>query len=66
VGDFLRIGSVGLVVSEMHAGGQGEREVLCENDLQYLREDVGAIREDLFLHDEAITAAQEAELATPT
>ena len=57
---------MGLVVSEMHTGGQAERQVLCESDLQYLREDVGAIREDLFLQDEAYTAAQEAEQATPT
>lgn len=59
VGDFLRIGSVGLVVSEMHTG-EGQSMVLSEGDLAYLREDVGEIWDDFFATDEAATAADEA------
>ena len=61
VGDFLRIGSVGVVVSEMHTG-VGEAKVIAESDLLYLREDVGAIKDDLFATEEAATAADEVAL----
>ena len=66
VGDYLRIGSVGLVVSEMHAGGGqgagadgGGPVAIAERDLFYLREDAGELKEDLFAQEEAATAAEE-------
>jgi hypothetical protein len=60
VGDYLRIGSVGLVVSEMHTGRDGAVPVaISERDLYYLREDVGELRDDLFAQEEAATAAEE-------
>lgn len=58
MGDFLRIGSVGLIVSEIHTG-EGEAVSITEKDLYYLREDVGEIRDDLFALEEAATAADE-------
>jgi hypothetical protein len=64
VGDFLRIGSVGLVVSEINTGS-GDVRTITENDLAYLREDVAAIREDLFSKAEAATAAEEAAEKSP-
>lgn len=63
VGDFLRIGSVGVVVSEMHNGKEDAYpDVIDETDLFYLREDVGAIKDDLFNTEEATTAEQETRL----
>lgn len=59
IGDFLRIGSVGLIVSELHIG-EGSAQSITERDLYYLREDAGAIKEDLFALEEAVTAADEA------
>lgn len=69
VGDYLRIGSVGLVVSEMHVGeGGGGAVAISERDLYYLREDAGELKEDLFSLEEAATAAAErgqGQLASP-
>lgn len=60
VGDYLRIGSVGLVVSEMHTGQEGAGPVaIAERDLFYLREDAGELKEDFFAQEEAATAAEE-------
>mmetsp|Transcript_17977 Transcript_17977/g.54985 ORF Transcript_17977/g.54985 Transcript_17977/m.54985 type:complete len:630 (-) Transcript_17977:608-2497(-) len=40
VGDCFRLGSVGLVVSEIHTGGPGGHKIMSESAWEYLRNDL--------------------------
>ncbi|CAM9312135.1 unnamed protein product [Ectocarpus sp. 13 AM-2016] len=44
LGNFLRIGSVGVVVSEIHTGAGGEHKCLSWEELTCLKGDIAAIR----------------------
>ncbi len=58
LGNFLRIGSVGVVVSEIHTGASGEPECLSWEELTCLKGDITAIQKDL-VTNEALTAKEE-------
>ena len=44
LGNFLRIGSVGVVVSEIHTGAGGEHKCLSWEELTCLKGDIAAIQ----------------------
>ncbi|CAM9290338.1 unnamed protein product [Choristocarpus tenellus] len=58
LGNFLRIGSVGVVVSEVHTGAGGEHKCLSWEELTCLKGDIAAIQKDL-VTIEALTAQEE-------
>ncbi|KAG5177672.1 hypothetical protein JKP88DRAFT_202330 [Tribonema minus] len=58
VGSFLRIGSVGVVVSETHTGPGGVHKCLSWEELTCLKGDIAAIQKDLVTL-EALTAQEE-------
>ncbi len=62
LGHFLRIGSVGVVVSEIHTGVPGGSKCLSWEELTRLKGDIAAIQKDL-ASKEALTARQEGSLA---
>ncbi|KAG5191475.1 hypothetical protein JKP88DRAFT_191611 [Tribonema minus] len=61
VGSLLRIGSVGVVVSETHTGPGGEHKCLSWEELTCLKGDIAAIQKDL-VTVEALTAQEEGGL----
>ncbi|CAM9133877.1 unnamed protein product [Discosporangium mesarthrocarpum] len=62
LGNFLRIGSVGVVVSEIHTGPGGEHKCLSWEELTCLKGDISAIQKDL-VTIEALTAQEENAIA---
>ncbi len=58
LGHFLRIGSVGVVVSEIHTGGSDGPQCLSWEELTCLKGDITAIQKDL-VTNEALTAREE-------
>jgi hypothetical protein len=59
LGNFLRIGSVGVVVSEINTGVPGEHKCLSWEELTCLKGDIAAMQKDL-VTVEALTAQEEA------
>lgn len=49
LGNFLRIGSVGVVVSEIHTGAGGEHKCLSWEELTCLKGDIAAIQKVMFM-----------------
>ncbi|CAM9538837.1 unnamed protein product, partial [Chrysoparadoxa australica] len=58
LGNFLRIGSVGVVVSEIHTGVGGQHMCLSWEELTCLKGDIAAMQKDL-VTIEALTAQEE-------
>jgi len=63
LGMYLRLGSVGLVVSEIHNGEPGGKKVLQEEDLRCLKEAAVAMKNRVRKTGPALTAAEDQEVS---